>query len=82
MNTREKAFAEAQERRRRCADWLKTFMAPGHPKPATKEELFAWARDNLGTSRASFDVGWIMAIEETGRHDWYEPGPRKKRKSH
>ena len=57
-------------------------MAPGHPKPATKEELFAWARQNLGASRASFDGGWIMAIEETGRQDWYEPGPRKKSKSH
>ena len=31
---------------RRCAEWLKTFMKPGQPKPATKEELFELALRN------------------------------------
>lgn len=75
---REKLFAEAHQKRRLCADWLKTLMIPGVPKPATKAELYAWARDNLGVSRSAFDAGWIWAIEDMGRHDWYEPSPRRK----
>ena len=58
---REKLFAEAHQKRRLCADWLKTLMIPGVPKPATKAELYAWARDNLGVSRSAFDAGWIWA---------------------
>jgi hypothetical protein len=30
-------------------------------------------------SKLSFDMGWIMAIEDTGRHDWYEPLRRRSR---
>jgi len=81
MNAKQKAFAEAQARAKLVADWLKTLMLPGHPKPATKEELFAWARANLGVNRTNFDSGWIDAIEAMGRHDWYEPSPRRKAKS-
>jgi hypothetical protein len=27
----------------------------------------------LEVSKRSFDMAWIMAIEDSGRHDWYEP---------
>ena len=27
----------------------------------------------LKVSKNSFDFAWISAIEEPGRHDWYEP---------
>jgi hypothetical protein len=41
------------------ADWLKTLMQSGNPKPATKEELIAWAKENLDASRANFDAGGV-----------------------
>jgi len=75
---KERLFEQAEERRRTCSDWLKTPMIPGVLKPATKDELFRWARDNLGASRSAFDKGWIWAIEDMGRQDWYEPSPRRK----
>jgi hypothetical protein len=31
----------------------------------------------LKISKNSFDAAWIAAIEDTGRHDWYEPFRRK-----
>jgi hypothetical protein len=80
MNKHAEAFAEAQARRRMCADWLKTLMIPGCSKPATKAELCTWAQANLGVSKSSFDAGWVWAIEEMGRHDWYDPSPRRKTK--
>ena len=30
-------------------------------------------------SKAAFDTAWVLAIEDTGRHDWYQPKPRRKR---
>lgn len=33
----------------------------------------------LDVSKLSFDLGWIMAIEDSGRHDWYEPLRRRLR---
>jgi len=33
----------------------------------------------LDVSKLSFDMGWIMAIEDAGRHDWYEPLRRRLR---
>jgi hypothetical protein len=39
----------------------------------TKDELRAAAMRELNVSKLSFDMGWIMAIEDTGRQDWYEP---------
>ena len=27
----------------------------------------------LKISKNSFDAAWIAAIEDAGRHDWYEP---------
>src|SRR5712671_7031527 len=65
----EKAHAE----RRRCRDWLLPFMQANQPKFLTKDELRSAAMRELEASKLSFDIGWIMAIEDTGRHDWYEP---------
>ena len=75
---REQAFEEAQAKRQECAAWLMKFMLPGQLKPMTKDELFTLARQSIGISRSGFDQAWIMAIEETGRHDWYQ-GLRRKR---
>jgi hypothetical protein len=75
---KERLFREAEEQRRACTEWLKTLMIPGVPKPATKDELYRWARDHLGASRSAFDKAWIWAIEDMGRQDWYEPSPRRK----
>jgi hypothetical protein len=65
----EKADAE----RRRCRNWLLPFMQNNQPKFLTKDELRSVAMRELDVSRLSFDMAWIMAIEDTGRHDWYEP---------
>ena len=47
MNAEEKGKAsrEARERSERCRDWLKSLMLPDPPKPATKEELYAVAKE-------------------------------------
>ena len=45
----------------------------------TKAELRDAAVRELNVSKNSFDYGWIDAIEETGRHDWYQPLPRRSR---
>jgi hypothetical protein len=79
---KEQLFLEAEARRRACTEWLKTLMIPGVPKPATKDELYLWARDHLGASRSAFDAAWIWAIEDMGRQDWYEPSPRRKASQH
>lgn len=71
----EKADAE----RRRCRDWLLPFMQNKQPKFLTKDELRSVAMRELDVSKLSFDMGWIMAIEDTGRHDWYEPLRRQLR---
>ena len=64
MNAHEKGKAaqEARERCERCRDWLKTLMLPGHAKPATKDELYALAKEKLGVNRSNFDTGWDWAI--------------------
>ena len=77
MNSRERLSAEARGRSERCRDWLKALMIPGALRPATKEELFAWARENIAATRQNFDAGWVWAIEDMSRHDWYEPLPRR-----
>jgi hypothetical protein len=48
-------------------------MDKGQPRFATKDELWAVAKREMGISRASFDVGWNLAIFDTGREDWWEP---------
>lgn len=65
----EKADAERQ----RCRNWLLPYMQNNQPKFLTKDELRSVAMRELDVSKLSFDMGWIMAIEDTGRHDWYEP---------
>lgn len=66
-------YAKAESERRRCTQWLLPFLAAGQPKFLTKDELRFAAMAELKISRNSFDSAWIIAIEETGRHDWYEP---------
>jgi len=70
---------KAEEERRRCRDWLLRFMQDGHARPFTKAELRDAAVRELNVSKNSFDYGWIDAIEETGRRDWYQPLPRRSR---
>lgn len=77
---KEKAAREARERSERCRNWLTALMLPGQPKPATKEELFALAKEQLGVNRSNFDAGWDWAIWDMGREDWYEPLPRRRSK--
>ena len=55
-------------------------MANDQPKMATKEELWSVAKQKFGVSRASFDLGWGLAIHDTGREDWYEPLRKRLRK--
>jgi hypothetical protein len=42
-------------------------------------ELRDAALRELKVSNNSFDFAWIEAIEQTGRHDWYEPLRRRLR---
>ena len=80
MKTRQQELSEkADEERRRCRDWLIKFMQDDRPKFLTKAELRNAAIRELNVSKNSFDFGWIVAIEETGRHDWYEPLRRRLR---
>jgi hypothetical protein len=48
-------------------------MRDNQPKFVTKAELRGAAMHELKVSKNSVDFGWIEAIEQTGRHDWYEP---------
>jgi len=68
---------KAQEEQRRCRDWLLKYMRGNQPKFLTKAELRDAAMRDLRVSKNSFDFAWILAIEETGRHDWYEPLRRR-----
>jgi hypothetical protein len=43
----------------------------------TKDELRSAAMRQLNVSKHAFDFGWMAAIEDTGRHDWYEPLRRR-----
>jgi hypothetical protein len=80
MKNRQQQLSEkADQERRRCRDWLLRFMQDDQPKFLTKDELREAAMRELNVSKLSFDMGWIMAIEDTGRHDWYEPLRRRSR---
>jgi hypothetical protein len=68
---------KAQEEQRRCRDWLLKFMRGNQPKLLTKAELRDAAMCELKVSKNSFDFAWILAIEDTGRHDWYAPLRRR-----
>jgi hypothetical protein len=63
-------FAEQWQR---CRDWLVPFMQNNQPKFLIKDELRSAAMRELNVSKNAFDLGWMAAIEDTGRHDWYEP---------
>jgi hypothetical protein len=54
-------------------------MQNNQPKSLTKDELRSAAMRELNVSKLSFDIAWIMAIEDTGRQDWYEPLRRRSR---
>ena len=57
----------------RCRDWLLPLMQDDHPKVLTKAELRDAAMHELKVSKNAFDFGWMAAIEDSGRHDWYNP---------
>lgn len=78
--SRRKQLSEkAAEELWRCRDWLLPFMQNNQPKFLTRDELRSLAMHELDVSKLSFDLGWIMAIEDSGRHDWYEPLRRRLR---
>jgi len=57
----------------RCRDWLLPLMQNDQPKSLTKDELRNAAMRELQVSKNAFDTAWTISIEDTGRHDWYEP---------
>ena len=61
------------EQWQRCRDWLLPFMQNNQPKFLTKDELRSAAMRELKVSKNAFDFAWMAAIDDTGRHDWYEP---------
>ena len=63
----------------RCAIYARVvpFMQNNQPKFLTKDELRSAAMRELNVSKSAFDFGWMAAIEDTGRHDWYEPLRRR-----
>ena len=69
------------EQWQQCRDWLLPFMENNKPKLLTKDELRAAAMHELKVSKNAFDFGWMAAIEDIGRHDWYEPLRRKTHRS-
>jgi hypothetical protein len=62
-----------------CCDWLLPYMENNQPKFLTKDDLRSAAIRQLKVSKHAFDFGWMAAIEDTGRHDWYEPLRRRRR---
>jgi hypothetical protein len=62
-----------------CRDWLWPYMQNNQPKFLTKDELRSAAMRELEVSKNAFDFGWMAAIEDSGRHDWYEPLRRRLR---
>jgi hypothetical protein len=70
---------KAEDERQRCRQWLRDYIRPGQAKRVTKAELRDAAMRELEISKNSFDSAWISVIEETGRHDWYEPLRRRQR---
>lgn len=73
-------YEKAAEERRRCKEWLRQFVVPSQSRVFTKIELRTAAVRELGISKNSFDFAWISVIEETGRHDWNDPLPRRKQR--
>lgn len=67
------------EQWQRSCDWLVQFMQRGQPRLLTKSEFRSVAMRELNVSKNAFDFEWVAAIEETGRHEWYEPVCRRPR---
>ena len=61
------------EQWQRCRDWLLPFMQNNQPKFLTKDELRSTAMRELKMSKSAFDFGRMAAIDDSSRHDWYEP---------
>ncbi len=70
---REELSERFTEQWQQCRDWLLTFMQNNQPKFLTKDELRVAAMRDLKVSKSAFDMGWMAAIEDSGRRDWYEP---------
>jgi hypothetical protein len=65
--------------RQKVQEWLSLQIFDGIPKAFTKEQYRQLATSELGMfSKAAFDHAWISAIEDSGRHDWYDPIPRRR----
>ena len=65
------------EQWQQCRDWLLPFMQNNQPKFLTKDELRRAAIRKLRVSKNAFDLGWVAAIDDSCRHDWYEPMRRR-----
>lgn len=78
-DSRQALMSRALAERDRLRDWLLPHMAHGKPKAFNKDEYRQLAAADLGTfSKAAFDHAWIVAIEDSGRQDWYEPLARRR----
>jgi len=53
-------------------------MQENQPKFLIRDELRVAAMRQFNVSKSSLDFAWIDAIEQTGRHDWYEPLCRRR----
>ena len=80
MPTTAELSAKHRKESEHVREWLRPFMENGKPKMATKEELWSVAKNEFGVSRSSIDLGWGLAIHDTGREDWYEPLRKRLRK--
>jgi len=67
------AYEKAETERRKCQEWLIRIMRTSQIKTRSKDDLRAEAMRELKVSKNSFDYAWVVAIEELGYHDWYEP---------
>ena len=76
---RQELSEQFTEQWQRCRDWLLPFMQNSRPKFLTKDELRSAAMRELKVSKNAFDFAWMAAIEDAGRHDWYEPLRRRLR---
>jgi hypothetical protein len=70
---RQELSEQFTEQWQRCRAWLLPFMQNNQPKFLTKDELRSAAMRELKVSKNAFDFAWMAAIDDTGRHDWYEP---------
>ena len=77
-NAKQVAHLKAREARRRCCEWLLPHISDGKAKVFKKDEYRQLAVIELGVSKSAFDEAWIAVIEDLGRHDWYEPRPRRR----